>query len=69
MIGRNDMHWITWGNKIFYVKYDFWKTKLKKLANSEIFAMSQITLEDFADSEPGAKFPVFRKTVISSLGP
>jgi hypothetical protein len=41
---------------------------MNKLANSEIFAMSEINPEDFADSEPGAKFSVFPKTVSSSLG-
>jgi hypothetical protein len=30
--------------------------------------MSEITPEEFADSEPGAKFSVFSKTVSSSLG-
>jgi hypothetical protein len=46
----------------------FWKTKLKKLANSENFANGEIALEAFDNSEPGAKFPVFSKTVSSSLG-
>jgi hypothetical protein len=58
MFGRNDMHWDTWENKDFYVKYDFLFGKLswRKYANSENFANSEITLEDFANSEPGAKF-------------
>jgi hypothetical protein len=34
---------------------------MKKLAKSEIFANSEITLDDFADSDYGAKFSVFRK--------
>jgi hypothetical protein len=45
------------------------KIQLKKLANSKIFPMSEITPEDFADSEPGARFQFFLKTVSSSLGP
>jgi hypothetical protein len=32
---------------------------MEKLANSEIFANSEITLDDLADSEYGAKFTVF----------
>jgi hypothetical protein len=34
---------------------------MKKLANSEIFANSEITLDEFTDSEYEAKFSVFRQ--------
>jgi hypothetical protein len=61
MLRMNNVHWIAWEIR-FCTNYDFWKTKIKKLANSEI------TSDDFADSEPGAKFSVFPKTVTSSLG-
>jgi hypothetical protein len=44
------------------------KIELKKLANSEKFANSEIAPEAFTDSEPGAKFLVFLKNVSSSLG-
>jgi hypothetical protein len=44
------------------------KIELKKLANSENFANSEIAPEAFAYSEPGAKFSVFPETVRSSLG-
>jgi hypothetical protein len=37
------------------------KIELRKLANSENFANSEIAPEAFADSEPGAKFSVFPK--------
>jgi hypothetical protein len=52
----------------FHAKYVFWKTESKKLANSENFAKSEISLETFADSEPRAKFSVFPKILSSSLG-
>jgi hypothetical protein len=43
-------------------------TELKKLANSENFANSEISLETFADSEPRAKFLVFSEADSLSLG-
>jgi hypothetical protein len=67
MLGMTDVHWL-FEKRYFLCKVCLWKIELKKLANSEIFAMSEITPEDFADSEPGAKFSVFPKTVTSSQG-
>ena len=46
----------------------FGKLSWRKYANSENFANSEITPEDFANSEPGSNFSVFSRTVISSLG-
>ena len=67
-IERNDMHWDTWGNKILWKIWFSGKLIFRKYANSENCANSEITPEDFANSEPGAKFSVFLKPVILSLG-
>jgi hypothetical protein len=46
----------------------FGKLSWRKHADSENFANTEITPEDFANSKPRAKFSVFPKTVISTLG-
>jgi hypothetical protein len=62
MLRMDNVHWVAWGIRfctiyiyIYIYIYIFWRTEMKKLSNSEI------TLDDFADSEYGAKFSVFQK--------
>jgi hypothetical protein len=69
MLKMDNVHWIAWEIRLLR-KTRFPETELKKLANSEIIAISKITPVDFADSEPGATFfCFFRKLLVRLKGP
>jgi hypothetical protein len=61
MTRMNDVHQITWENEIFMWSMFSWKLIFRKYANSENFTNSEITPEDFANSETGAKIFSFSK--------